>query len=121
MQPGALPFPRKELSPREALAVVCVKGNRPFAKPGACSYAAPALANKMHPSQKPEPMLRFFFQMFVDENTVMLDPTCGSGSALKAAEDLGARSVLGLELDPTYAKEANASIHKARLLRSMGK
>jgi len=47
-------------------------------------------------------------QMFVDENTTLLDPTCGSGSALRAAESLGARHVLGLEKDEEYAKGQSA-------------
>jgi site-specific DNA-methyltransferase (adenine-specific) len=84
------------------------------------SYAAPTAGNKIHPSQKPEPMLRFFLQMLVDETTTMLDPTCGSGAALRAAEDLGAKSVLGLELDPNYAQSANTMTLKARVLRQAG-
>jgi hypothetical protein len=102
-------------------ALLCVKGNRPFVKPGASSYAAPPVHSKVHPSQKPEPMLRFFFSMFVDVHTTMLDPTCGSGSALKAAEDLGAKSVLGLELDPEYVAQANAAMVTARILRIAGR
>jgi len=51
-------------------------------------------------------MLRHFMEMFVDENTTLLDPTCGSASALRAAESLGARHVLGLEKDEEYAKGA---------------
>lgn len=102
-------------------ALLCVKGNRPFVKPGASSYAAPPVHSKVHPSQKPEPMLRFFFSMFVDQHSTVLDPTCGSGSALKAAEDLGAKSVLGLELDPEYVTQANASLITARILRLAGR
>ena len=65
-------------------------------------------------------MLRHFFSMFVDETTSMLDPTCGSAASLRAAEDLGAKSVLGLELDPNYAKAANTRTLQARVLRQAG-
>jgi DNA modification methylase len=48
-------------------------------------------------SEKPINMLTKFMEMFVDENTTMLDPTCGSGNAVRAAQNRGAASVLGLE------------------------
>lgn len=112
--PGtAVSYPRRTYD----TALLAVRGNRPLAKPGHNSYAAPTVGNKIHPSQKPEPMLRFFLQMLVDETTTMLDPTCGSGAALRAAEDLGARAIVGLELDPEYAKTANIKTLQARVLR----
>ena len=116
--PGtAVTYPRRTYD----TALLCVRGNRPLAKPGMNSYAAPTAGNKIHPSQKPEPMLRFFLQMLVDETTTMLDPTCGSGAALRAAEDLGAKSILGLELDANYAKDALTKTLHARVLRQAGK
>lgn len=42
-------------------------------------------------------MLQHFFRMFVDESTVMLDPTMGSGNAILAAEESSPKFVLGLE------------------------
>ena len=115
--PGtAVTYPRRTYD----TALLAVRGNRPLAKPGMNSYAAPTAGNKIHPSQKPEPMLRFFLQMLVDETTTMLDPTCGSGAALRAAEDLGAKSILGLELDKNYAADALTLTLKARVLRQAG-
>ena len=98
-------------------AFLCVRGNRLFANPGSNGYAAPTVQNKIHPSQKPEPMLRHFLSMLIDETTTFLDPTCGSAASLRAAEDLGAASVLGLELDAAHARAANAATLRARLLR----
>lgn len=72
---------------------------------------------RLHPSTKPEPMLRHFFQMLVDENSRVLDPTAGSGAALRAAESLGARAVLGLELDPQVCEQSNQFYRNWRLLR----
>jgi len=84
------------------------------------AYGSPT--NKdLHPSTKPEPMLRHFFQMFVDENTSLLDPTAGSGSALRAAESLGAKRMLGLEVDQEYAKNANVAMRNFRNLRKVSK
>jgi ParB/RepB/Spo0J family partition protein len=112
--PGtATTYPRRTYD----TALICVRGNRPLAKPGHNSYPAPTVDKKIHPSQKSEPMLRFFLQMFVDETTRMLDPTCGSGAALRAAEDLGANYILGLELDKTYADLALARTKQVRILR----
>jgi DNA modification methylase len=72
-------------------------------------------------SEKPEPMLRHFFGMLVDENTVMLDPTCGSGSALRAAESLGAKYVLGLESNEEFADRAREALAQFRTLRKADK
>jgi len=59
-----------------------------------------------HMSEKNTDTLGHFFRMLVDTNTRLLDPTCGSGSALRAARGAGAGSVLGLELNEEYAKLA---------------
>jgi hypothetical protein len=59
-------------------------------------------------------MLEEFFRMFVDGTTSMLDPTCGSGGALKAAMSLDAADVLGLEKDKEFAELANLAIETPR-------
>ena len=115
--PGtAVTYPRRTYD----TALLAVRGKRPLAKPGMNSYAAPTVGNKIHPSQKPEPMLRHFLSMVVDETTSVLDPTCGSAAALRAAEDLGAARVLGLELDKNYAATANDRTKQARVMRLAG-
>ncbi|MCP5015672.1 MAG: site-specific DNA-methyltransferase, partial [Ketobacter sp.] len=60
-------------------------------------------------SEKPRTMLRHFFEMVVDENTTMLDPTCGSANAVRVAREMGAAKVLGIEREKEFyqlAKEA---------------
>jgi len=52
---------------------------------------------EVHASEKPRAMLQHFFRMFVDESTIMLDPTMGSGNAVMAAEESGAKFAMGLE------------------------
>jgi hypothetical protein len=66
--------------------------------------------SEQHLSVKPEPVLRHFFRMFVNENTSVFDPTCGSGSALKAAMSLKAPHILGLEKDAEFAARASRAI-----------
>jgi hypothetical protein len=61
---------------------------------------------KLHMNQKPQDMLRHFLRLLVDKNTTVLDPTCGSGSALAASLQLGAPRVLGIESDPENADVA---------------
>ena len=89
-------------------------------KPVSDIYDAPT-DKRFHPSTKPEPMLRHFFQMFVDETTRLLDPTCGGGSALRAAESLGAKQVLGLEMEMEYFESAKSALRSFRTLRGVSK
>jgi ParB family chromosome partitioning protein len=59
-----------------------------------------------HAHEKSQDALEYFFEMVVDGNTAILDPTCGSGSALRAAKRLGAKYVLGLEINKEFADDA---------------
>lgn len=110
-------FPRRVYE----TAFLCSRGKRPLIKPLANLYPAPIPSKPLHPSQKSEPMLRHFFSMLIDETTDFLDPTCGSGSGIRVAESLGARSVLGLEIDPNYADLALKQTQNAIALRKAAK
>lgn len=83
------------------VAFLISRGDRKLVKAVANSYGAPT-SKEVHQSEKPVPVLRHFLSMMVDENSRLLDPTSGSGSALIAADSLGAASVLGIEKDPEY-------------------
>lgn len=61
---------------------------------------------EIHMSEKPKGMLEKFLTMVVDEYSVMLDPTCGSGNAVFVAKKLGAAGILGIEKDPTFFANA---------------
>lgn len=99
------------------VALIASREDRPLVKSMDNAYGAPT-DGSLHPSCKPEPVLHHFFSMFVDAGTRMLDPTCGSGSSLRAAERLKAEVVLGLEIDPEHARNANTALRKARALRA---
>lgn len=101
------------------VAFIAVRNERPLVRQLGLAYAAPTVANPVHPSQKPDGMLRHLLQSFVDGTTVILDPTAGSGSALWIAEDLGAKASLGLELDPEHAKAAEGGIANRRTLKRL--
>lgn len=79
-------------------------------------YGAPT-DRALHPSAKPEPVLKHFFRLVVDDQTSLLDPTCGAGSALRAADAMGAQRVLGLEIDPIHAETARVALSNSRRLR----
>lgn len=68
---------------------------------------------KLHINQKPVDMLKHFLSLVVDEHSAVLDPTCGSGTALAAASDLGAARILGLELDATNAEVARFVVSRS--------
>jgi len=111
---GVAPDPRR--GPRQIYetALFGHSGDLPIVRVVSNVFSHPT-DKELHPSTKPEPMLRHFFQMFVDSSTSMLDPTCGSGAALRAAEALGAKNVLGLEIDPVHVSNAKSALRRARL------
>jgi site-specific DNA-methyltransferase (adenine-specific) len=90
------------------------RGDRKLVKLDRDYSEIPLDPEKLHLNQKPIPMLKHLLGMFVDEHTAVLDPTCGSGSALAAAKLLGAARVLGIELDSN-----NADIAKFMLQRNL--
>jgi site-specific DNA-methyltransferase (adenine-specific) len=58
-----------------------------------------------HPCPKPYSAWRWLLERCSDENTVVLDPFCGSGTTLVAAKDLGLRAI-GIEIEEHYCEIA---------------
>jgi ParB/RepB/Spo0J family partition protein len=107
-------------SPRHVYetCAMATRGARPIVRIVGDAYSAPS-DRRLHVSAKPVPVLSHFMTMLVDEHTTLLDPTCGSGNALQAAERLGARYTLGLEIDEQQVGIARAELGKFRTLRGM--
>ncbi len=63
--------------------------------------------NELHPTQKSPQSLKSLINAFSRRGDLVLDPFCGSGSTLLAAQMLG-RHWLGIELDETYHRLAAA-------------
>ena len=59
-----------------------------------------------HASEKPLGVLEYLFSALCDEHSRVLDPTCGSGTAIQTAVKCGAESALGIELDEEFAEKA---------------
>lgn len=56
---------------------------------------------KIHPTQKPIPLLKKLINIFTDEGDVIIDPCAGSGTTLKAAAELN-RNSYGFEIDKKF-------------------
>lgn len=108
---GIIPDP--ERGPRRIYetALFGSRGDRKIVRSKSNAAYSPS-ERSVHMSIKPASMLTNFFEMFVDESTNFLDPTCGSGSSLKAARDNKAQSVLGLEVNEEFAQQANINFLK---------
>lgn len=61
-------------------------------------------APKVHPTQKPIPLLERLIEIFTDPGDVVIDPVAGSGATLVAAENLGRKSV-GFEIKKDFCAE----------------
>ena len=64
---------------------------------------------KIHPTQKPVPLLEQLITLFTDRNDVVIDPCAGSGSTLLACANTGRRGY-GFEIKKNFFKEANEKV-----------
>lgn len=66
---------------------------------------------KLHPTQKPLPLLKKLIEIFTDEGDIVIDPCAGSGSTLVAALELN-RKAYGFEIKKDFHKSATEWINK---------
>lgn len=66
---------------------------------------------KIHPTQKPVPLIEQLIRIFTDENEVVIDPCAGSGSTLLAAANVNRRAY-GFEIKKNFYKQANEKAPK---------
>jgi ParB/RepB/Spo0J family partition protein len=113
---GILPDPQR--GPRRIYesALLMSWGDRLISKAVSNAIAFPAdRAKAKHPSEKPLAVVSHFLSMLVDSYTHLLDPTCGSGTSLVAAEALLAASVTGVEMNKIHASTARNELTKRRV------
>ncbi len=60
---------------------------------------------KLHPTQKPIPLLKKLIGIFTDEGDVVIDPVAGSASTLRAAAEMN-RNSYGFEIKKDFYKDA---------------
>jgi site-specific DNA-methyltransferase (adenine-specific) len=68
---------------------------------------------KVHPTQKPVPLLEYLIKTYTNPGMVVLDNTMGSGSTGVACVNTG-RSFVGIDKDPGYFKIAQERIKAAQ-------
>ncbi len=87
-------------------AYLLAKGNPPLpAHPIPDVLDFPYTGNRLHPTQKPVEVLAPLIEAFTKSGDLVLDPFCGSGSTLAAAQQLG-RDWAGIELDSGHYQTA---------------
>jgi hypothetical protein len=77
-----------------------------------CEGCGCEVRKTMHPTQKPERLMRYLCRLITPPGGTVLDPFMGSGSTGKAAI-LEARQFLGIELQPEYVQIATARLSHA--------
>ena len=107
---GIAPNPQKDPRQVYEAAIFASRGGRLLTAAGCINnvFAHPGRRGEdtIHISEKPQAMLRHFFRMVCDDHSFVLDPTCGSGNALKVAQDMGAPLVLGIEKSEDFYETA---------------
>jgi site-specific DNA-methyltransferase (adenine-specific) len=68
---------------------------------------------KIHPTQKPVPLLKKLIEIFTDPGDVVIDPCAGSGSTIVAALELD-RKAYGFEIKKNFYKQATEWINKTK-------
>jgi DNA modification methylase len=68
--------------------------------------------NRVHPTQKPVPLLENWIKTYTNEGDLVLDFTMGSGSTGVACKNLN-RKFIGIELDENYFNIAKERIEKS--------
>ena len=68
---------------------------------------------KMHPTEKPVPLLEYLIKTYTNEGDTVLDFTMGSGTAGVAAKNLN-RNFIGIEMDDKYFEIASKRIANAQ-------
>ena len=64
---------------------------------------------KIHPTQKPVHLLEKLISIFTDEGETVIDPCCGSGSTLLAAQKMSRKS-FGFEVDRNFFNAAKDKV-----------
>jgi site-specific DNA-methyltransferase (adenine-specific) len=69
---------------------------------------------KLHPTQKPVPLLKRLISIFTDEGDVVIDPVAGSGTTLEACAQMN-RNSYGFEVDRNFYKDAKKMLEQTQV------
>jgi hypothetical protein len=104
----------------EAIAIAHPKGKKRWNGGGGrgvwehCILERSSGVGRVHPTQKPESLLRELTHLFTDAGETILDPFAGSGTALVAAKRIG-RKAIGVEQDERYCEAAARRLSQGSL------
>ena len=90
-------------------ALLFNRGRRPLRQAVANIVDSPTIKS-FHASEKPLGVLNHFFKALCDSSSRVLDPTCGSGTSIRAAANAKAEFAIGLELDTSFAEKAQEAL-----------
>lgn len=76
--------------------------------------SSPEAVNTNHPAQKPLNILKDIIQWCSNKGEIVLDPYCGSGTTLIAADNLE-RKWVGIEIEQKYVELAKRNIEKCTI------
>jgi site-specific DNA-methyltransferase (adenine-specific) len=69
--------------------------------PNILSISNVPIEKRVHPTQKPITLITTLLKLSTTNGDVVLDPMCGSGSVMEAAQHMNC-SCVGIEIDPYY-------------------
>ncbi len=102
---------RRYLGHQHEQAYLLMKGRAPLpSQPLPDVMSWDYTGNRLHPTQKPLEPLEQLVRTFSRPGDLVLDPFCGSGSSLAAAQRQG-RDFLGIELDAGHHLTASMRIY----------
>jgi hypothetical protein len=98
---GIIPDPTRGPRRIYETALIMSLGDRKIIKPTVNGHwaASGRRSDALHVSSKPTEMLRDFTRMFIDSDSVVLDPTCGSGTAIEVALLQHCKFAVGLDIN----------------------
>ena len=110
-KPNAIPFGNgKYYSDTEY--IVYVRGdNVPFTTGKSKVFNVNYPSKRLHPTQKPEILIKKLIEIHSIENGIILDPFLGSGTTAVACKELG-RNFIGIEISPEYCKIAEQRLQQ---------
>ena len=87
------------------------KGNRPvpYRRSGVIHIDKVRPGTNIHPTEKPQGLLRMLIEYSTEPGQFVFDPYAGSGSTVLAAAELG-REALGIEIEDKYVTSARARL-----------
>jgi site-specific DNA-methyltransferase (adenine-specific) len=65
---------------------------------------------RIHPTQKPIEIIKYFIENSTNSKSIVLDPFLGSGTTIKVCKDLNI-NYIGIEISPEYCSMAQARVN----------